>query len=206
MPSPKPLLTRRQLAAFVAAPFAAECVLGEAYAAAVGEVTEVRGTAFAEFADGARPLSQGAAVSINEIIRTGEASRLKMLLAGQTRISLGALATIKIDRYLSELGGDITVESGALLFDKSTRLKQGEIKVSSPYALIAVRGTRFFAGPSNGVFGIFVASGSVSVVASRQRIVLNAGQGTNIAMIGAPPTPPTIWGAARIEAALASVS
>ena len=31
-----------------------------------------------------------------------------------------------------------------------------EVTIRSPYALLAVRGTTVFAGPSNGVFGVFV--------------------------------------------------
>jgi hypothetical protein len=55
------------------------------------------------------------------------------------------------------------------------------------------------------VFGVFVASGRVSVQAANQSVLLDEGEGTNIAAPGAPPSPPVPWGEARIRAALASV-
>ena len=71
---------------------------------------------------------------------------------------------------------------------------------------MAVRGTRFFAGPSNNLFGVFVARGVVTVSAAGQQVTLREGEGTDIASPGAPPTPVKRWGAERIRAALASVS
>jgi ferric-dicitrate binding protein FerR (iron transport regulator) len=71
--------------------------------------------------------------------------------------------------------------------------------------LIAVRGTRFFAGPSNGVFGVFVERGSVTVAAAARQVLLRAGQGTDIHHPGAAPTPAAKWGRPRIDAAFGSV-
>jgi ferric-dicitrate binding protein FerR (iron transport regulator) len=69
-----------------------------------------------------------------------------------------------------------------------------------------VRGTRFFAGPSNNVFGVFVERGSVSVAAAGTQVIVRAGQGTNIAQPGAAPTAPAPWGAERIRTAIESVT
>jgi ferric-dicitrate binding protein FerR (iron transport regulator) len=68
-----------------------------------------------------------------------------------------------------------------------------------------VRGTRFFAGPSADVFGVFVERGNVAVSAAGREVLLQSGQGTNIPRPGDTPTPPAIWGAARVRAALESV-
>jgi hypothetical protein len=77
--------------------------------------------------------------------------------------------------------------------------------VRSPFGLIAVRGTRFFAGPSDDVFGVFVARGVVTVVGQYTAVEVREGLGTDIVRPGAEPTPPHPWGAARIERALALV-
>ena len=95
-------------------------------------------------------------------------------------------------------------QGGAMLFDGEAQNGRG-ISVRSPFALIAVRGTRFFAGPSAGVFGVFVARGRVSVTAAGRQVELKQGQGTNIANSGAPATDPANWGEGRIRQALASV-
>jgi ferric-dicitrate binding protein FerR (iron transport regulator) len=80
------------------------------------------------------------------------------------------------------------------------------MRIRSPFALIAVRGTRFFAGPSNGRFGVFVERGSVAVMAAGQQVVLHDGEGTDVSSPGARPTPVRRWQPPRIRAALASVS
>ena len=75
----------------------------------------------------------------------------------------------------------------------------------SLFGLIAIRGTRVFAGPSNGVFGVFVARGAVDVTAAGKTVTLGRGFGTNIAKPGDPPTDPAAWKPPRIKAAFASV-
>ena len=81
-----------------------------------------------------------------------------------------------------------------------------DLAVRSPFGLIAVRGTRFFAGPSNGVFSVFVERGAVQVVGVNTWVIVTGGSGTDIAQPGGEPTHPHPWGAARIANAIASVS
>ena len=73
------------------------------------------------------------------------------------------------------------------------------MKIKSPYGLIAVRGTKFFAGPSNGVFAVFVDHGTVVVSAGGSDVVLRAGEGTDLNSRGANPTGVLRWGKARIK-------
>jgi ferric-dicitrate binding protein FerR (iron transport regulator) len=79
------------------------------------------------------------------------------------------------------------------------------VSVRSSYGVIDVRGTRFFVGPSNNVFGVFVDEGSVTVTAGGRRVTLRAGEGTDISKPGARPTAPKRWGQPRIKAAFANV-
>jgi hypothetical protein len=81
-----------------------------------------------------------------------------------------------------------------------------ETLLRSLFGLITIRGTRVFAGPSNGVFGVFVTRGVVDVTAGGKTVRLAKGFGTNIAKPGDPPTDPAAWKPPRIKAALASVS
>jgi ferric-dicitrate binding protein FerR (iron transport regulator) len=74
--------------------------------------------------------------------------------------------------------------------------------VRSPFALIAVRGTHFFAGPSWGAFGVFVARGRVRVAASGRQVELKDDEGTDIMHPGAAPTPPAEWSSDRIRDAI----
>jgi len=170
----------------------------------VGSVEDITGVAFAELQSVRRTLSQAAPVFLNEEVMTGIGSRLGMRLGAHTTVRLGEQARLKIDRFVVDAGGEITLSSGPLLFDGPPH--HAGIQVRSPFALIAVRDTRFFAGPSNDRFGVFVERGTVAVTSAGQRVILHQGDGTDIASPGAPPTPVKRWGAERIRAALASVS
>jgi len=170
----------------------------------VGSVEDVTGEAIAQLESVRRTLDRAAPVFLSEEVMTGVASRLGMRLGRNTTVRLGEQARLKIDRFLVDAGGDITLRSGPMLFDGQPR--RARVQIRSPFALIAVRGTRFFAGPSNDRFGVFVVRGSVTVTSAGQQVILREGEGTDIASPGTPPTPVKRWGPERIRAALASVS
>jgi ferric-dicitrate binding protein FerR (iron transport regulator) len=173
---------------------------------AAGAVEEVKGEAFAEANSVRRRLERAAPLFMRDEVFTGTTSRMTMRLGRNTTLMLGERTRIVIDRYLVNAGGQITLGSGAMLLDRPPGAKSERLNIRSQFALIAVRGTRLFAGPSNKVFGIFVARGRVTVRAAGRRITLRAGQGTDIRRPGAKPTLPVRWGAARVRAALESVS
>jgi hypothetical protein len=78
--------------------------------------------------------------------------------------------------------------------------------VKTPFAIIAARGTTFWAGPSNDVVGVFVQEGVVGVRNRGGSVTLRAGQGTDLTAPDVPPTPPKAWGEKRIAAAMATVN
>jgi len=171
-----------------------------------GAVEFVKGEAFAEVSAARRALDRNAPVFLGDQCGTGPESRLGMQLGGSTRLRLGEKARITIDRYLVNVGGELTLHSGPMLFDRAAGAAPSAIQIRSPFGLIAVRGTRFFAGPSRAVFGVFVARGAVTVTAGFGSVTLHAGEGTDIRHPGDAPAPPSRWGAPRIREALASVS
>ena len=170
-----------------------------------GKVEDMRGEAFAQAAAAKRNLAMNAPLFMADQVATGSGSRLTMQLGDHTRVRLGEQARLTIDRYLVEAGGELTLHSGPMMFDRPAGGTPLPVQVRSSFGLIAVRGTRFFAGPSNNVFGVFVERGRVAVTAAGQTVVLLPEQGTDIPRRGAPPSPPRIWGALRIQAAQASV-
>ena len=169
----------------------------------IGKVTEIRGIASAEAAGGTRPLAADGPVFLAELLRTGDESRLGLHLGLRTSVRLGARSKLRVDRYIADAGGEIVVDSGQLLFDG--RARRG-LTIRSPYALIAVRGTKFFAGQLDNGFSVFVARGAVSVSAAGAEVILRAGDGTDIAFVGAQPTPVKKWGAPKIARAFALVA
>jgi ferric-dicitrate binding protein FerR (iron transport regulator) len=175
-------------------------------AEAAGSVEDVSGEAFAEAHAVRRLLERLAPVFLRDQVGTGAASRLGMRLGRDTTIRLGENARLRIDRFLLNAGGEITLQSGPLLFDRPPDSVPAPMQIRSPFALMAVRGTRFFAGPSNGRFGVFVERGSVAVSSAGRRVILHDGEGTDFSAPGTRPTPVKRWGAERVQAALASIT
>jgi hypothetical protein len=120
-------------------------------------------------------------------------------------VCLGPEARLRIDRFLIKAGGVLELVKGAMLFDHDPAAGQTGSAIRTPFGLIAVRGTRFFAGPSNNLFGVFVYRGQVLVVGRNTSVQVLPEFGTDIAAPGGEPTPPHRWTEARIKAAEASV-
>lgn len=175
-------------------------------APASGLVEAMRGEAFAEIKGARRVLAVRANVFVEETIMTGEAARLALRFGGDTTLKLGAAARLTIDRYIANAGGEFSLMQGGLLYDRPKKKQNAESVLRSLFGLIAIRGTRVFAGPSNDVFGVFVDRGAVDVTAGGKTVTLGRGFGTNIAKPGDPPTDPVAWKLPRIKAAFASVS
>ena len=130
---------------------------------AAGKIVSIRGNAFAEgHSNARRALQPTAEVFVGDLVETETNSNLTMHLGEATLVKLGALAKLLIDKFVVNVGGTLNLEQGPLLIDRNDSAKRESLKVHSPFALIAVRGTLFFAGPSNGVFGVFVGRGTSS--------------------------------------------
>ena len=153
-----------------------------------------------------RDLEPGADVFLQEIVQTGRDARLTLAFAAATRLKLGERTRVRIDKSLVERGGELTFARGAILFERRDSGGQGDVVVKTPFAIIAARGTTFWTGPSNNVVGVFVQEGAVTVRNRGGAVTLTAGQGTDLTAPDIAPTPPKAWGAARIAAALATVS
>jgi hypothetical protein len=165
--------TRRDvLAGFAACP-----VVGIAWAASspsAGNVEAIRGSAFALKEAVRRPLASPQTCFVGEQVATGARSALAM--------RLGAATTPKIDRYPVNAGGILELGQGAMVFDRNEPAPKADLAVRSPFGLMAVRGTRFFAGPNNGVFGVFVERGLVTVVGASTEVEVGPGLGMDIAV------------------------
>jgi ferric-dicitrate binding protein FerR (iron transport regulator) len=171
-----------------------------------GAVEALVGEAFAEARAVRRALANAAPVFIADQVRTGSGARLTMQLGRDTKLRLGEETRVTIDRFLADAGGEITLKSGPVLFERPEGSAPEPVRIRSAFGLIAVRGTVFFAGPSRGMFGVFVERGSVAVSAAGKQVILREGEGTDIARPGAAPTAPSSWGAPRIADAMLSVS
>jgi ferric-dicitrate binding protein FerR (iron transport regulator) len=165
-----------------------------------GSVTELKGEAFAKAGEARRMLASAEPILVGDHVGTGPASRLTMLLGRDTTVRLGERGGVVIDRFLMNAGGEITLQSGPMLFERPAGSAPQPFQIRSSYGLIAVRGTRFFAGPEGGALAVFVERGQVSVAAGGRQVVLRSGDGTAIPSPGAKPSTPTKWKEPRIVA------
>ena len=200
-------LDRRELLGFVGTLLASATFNAPARAAdPAGRVEEIKGEAFVDASNQHRPLEKASALFVGDRVGTGASSRLTMLMGEDTTIKLGEKAQLVIDQFLSTTGGEISLQSGPMLFDRPSGSRAVPVRIRSSYGLIAVRGTKFFDGPSNGFFGVFVDRGTVAVSGGGSEVVLQAGQGTNLDRPGSKPSPAVAWGTERIRGALDSVN
>jgi hypothetical protein len=189
-------LTRRTALALIVA----TCARPASAAEEAGNVRQINGTATATTGTAARPLEIQTAVFVDDMVKTGPKTRLALNLGSRTTLTLGADATIKIDRYIKDAGGEINLGQGTVVFERKGKPGTTELNVRSPYGLIAVRGTRFYAGKmADGRFGVLVGTGRVVVTGAGTSVSLRAGQGTFIAAPGAKPTAPKAWGWPKIR-------
>lgn len=197
-------LTRRQ--AIAAVPVLLLGTTSKASAAdTVGEAADVRGEVLAHQPEDVRNLDSGADILLKDLVETREASFVRLDLSGGTIVHLGSRARLLIDQFVADAGGVLELGDGALLLDRAEDLPKVDLQIRSRFGLIAVRGTRLFAGPSRGVFGIFVDRGAVDVEAAGVTRHVAAGEGIDIPTEGGLPSEVGTWGKPRIDEALASV-
>jgi ferric-dicitrate binding protein FerR (iron transport regulator) len=151
---------------------------------AIGEVGILAGKCFSRA--GNSVAAKGVPVLLDDAALTGDESRLDLQLGRSIRIN----ASLKIDRFIAGHNDTLTLDRGVVERWKGADPK---FEVKTPYALLAARGTEFFAGPSKGLFGVFVKLGIVEVKARQATVSLNAGQCTDFKEPGDPPSPPKLW-------------
>ncbi|MCI0600095.1 MAG: FecR family protein [Beijerinckiaceae bacterium] len=176
----------------------------EGVADTIGEVTLARGRAFLYRDAGNELAEKGVAVLLDDTAVTGDDSRLGLQLGSSTSMRLGANASLKIDRFIAGRDTTVTLDTGPVVVER-WKGATPKLEVKTPYALLAARGTEFFAGPSKGLFGVFVKRGIVEVKTLQGTVRLKAGEGTDFNAPGDPPSPPKVWAPARVDAALWSV-
>lgn len=194
---PSARLAALAFAALLAAtPASAENAPGQS---AAGAVETVKGEASATAGERSRNLEPKSSVFVGETVATAARSRVHMRLGKRTTLRLGEQTRIKIDRYIVDAGGEIELGQGAIMFERKGPKSSDPLTIRSEYGLIAVRGTRFYAGPSRGKFGVLVGTGKVAVTSGGKTVVVGPQQGTDIAQPGAQPSDPALWGYERVR-------
>jgi hypothetical protein len=179
---------------------------------AIGSVTRLHGTARGADAGVWRQLATNDPVNLNETVVTGAGARLELTLDDDSVLTLGAGARLRLDAFVYNPRGASRISAtvvGAFRF-VSGAMQAGarrQASVTTPFAVIGLRGTDFWGGPIDGGFGVFLFDGAVSVTNAGATVDLTApGQGTSFANAAAPPGPVVVWGQDKVGRALATVT
>jgi hypothetical protein len=155
------------------------------------------------------PIKEGDPIEAADLLKTSADSRLVFRLGERTLITLGPATTLRVERYLADAGGAFELVNGRMVYQNDRtdpRAPADKTIVRSPYGLLAVRGTHFFAGPTAGSFSVFVAKGRVDVSAASTTVRLTSGLGTDIRQPGQSPSQPKSWKPPRIREAFLSTT
>ena len=196
------------IAAFSAAPYA------HAAGSEVGTVTRIQNSANVARQGKFLELQAGAKIKENDEVQSGPDARVEITFKDGTKLTIGENSLIAIDKFLFDPDSDV----GAILLralqgpfhfitGSIGKLEKKQIEVQSRFGVIGVRGTDFWAGPSQNVYGVLLLKGLITVFNSAGGRILSApGQGVNLTSANEPPGEVTVWGAARAQAALDAVA
>ena len=163
----------------------------------IGFVSELSGSAVAIRELGRASLSSHSKIHLRDTVVTGNNSSVELTLGKNTTVRLGAKSQLLIDKFLASSGGEFDLSRGAVMFESER--PGGRTAIRTVYGLIGVRGTRVFAGPSRGVFGVFVEKGVVAFEAQGIIRYLSSGEGLEISAPGVAPGQKGIWSTERIS-------
>lgn len=162
-------------------------------ATVIGSVTRVKGDCQGTSEGTVRALAAGAPVHLDEVVATGDGARLALTFEDGTVLTLGEKAKVTIDRFVYRprgLGNVFRATTiGAFRFVSGSlgKTAASSVEVTTPVATIAVRGTDFWGGPIDGVYGVFLSEGAVTVSSGGRDTVLDApGEGVTISPLPRP--------------------
>ena len=170
----------------------------------IGTVVAINGPGQVGQPDRLAQMLAGMPLFDGDLAVTGSEGRAHLGLGASTEIHLGPVSELRIDRFIAEIGGAIYL-NGAIVFDRDDTAPPIDLQFQTDFGRIAVRGTRFFAGPSENAFAVFVERGRVTVTAGGVVKALQAGQGVNLRGNDVAPGAVGTWGQARIDTAFSWV-
>ena len=145
---------------------------------------------------GTQPLTGGAGVYLNELVRTGVTGKAEFLFADHTNLTLAPVTEIRLDQFVynpDAAHGNVVVVASTGAFRFITGLQPHEdYQIKTPFATMGVRGTQFIASITHDNEEIQLGSGEVIVTTiSNQVVSLNTpGQILLVDSYGNTQSPP----------------
>jgi hypothetical protein len=175
----------------------------------IGTVTALEGKATVRHYGGQtpQPLRVQSPVHGQDAIQTEAASKLQVTFNDGTVVYLGEKSTLEITRFVyspqQTQRSLLTVSLGVFRAIVKKLLPSATFEVTTPTAIAAIRGTEFMGEVRPDATSFVVLEGTVTLynvrTVFRGIVTLTEGMGSTV-RDDQPPSPPTKWGEARIEA------
>lgn len=189
--------------------------IGPAAATVVGKVGRLQGDVSSVATGGGKvAMTVGTPVEQDQTIETGPGARLEISFVDGTTFTVGEKSKVTVDRFVFDPGGNknalklAVVGPFRFVSGKLSKTLGANITVKTPFATMGIRGTDVWGGPIDERYGVFLATGIVSIASGGRTVVLSRpGSGVNVANAkGAPPGAITQWPKEKIARALATVA
>jgi hypothetical protein len=176
----------------------------------IGTVTALEGRAMVQHYGGAtpQPVRVRSPVYQQDVLRTEAASKLQVTFVDDTVVNLSEKSTLEITRfvYSPEKRTQTTIFNipiGVFRTIVKTLSPQSTFEITTPTAIAAIRGTDLMGEVKPEATAFVVLEGTVALFSVRTIfrgiVTLTEGLGSTISP-DQPPSSPTKWGEARIEA------
>lgn len=137
----------------VTAIVAALCIsLPAAAAESVGKIKKLAGTVTVERAGKSQAAIPGMGIEVADVIRTGAASSVGITTSDNALVSLGPNSALAVTQYVfnpttheGKMAASLNKGSLSMVSGKLTKQSPESVKITTPTAVLAVRGTEFFA-------------------------------------------------------------
>lgn len=168
---------------------------------AVGQVVQQRGVVTALRTTVARSLHLGAPVYQGDQVITAGQAKVEIEFSDGSTLAVGAGTTVEVESYApaARRAGRLLLLIG-IIRTSIGELWSGGFEVRTRAAVASVRSTDWVTEAREDRSSVFVVEGAVEVTAEAggASVLLAAGEGTDVP-VGGAPSPPTQWGAARVE-------
>jgi len=126
-------------------------------------------------------------------------------------LTVGENASVRLDAFVYRPDANVVklTLAGAFRFasGKLAAVAARDVIVTTPFAVIAVRGTDFWGGPIDGAFGVLLFDGAVAVTNAGATTDLTApGDGVNLPTLVSPPGGVVAWAPDKVTRAVATVT
>ena len=152
----------------------------------------------------ARALSVGDPVFVADLVVTGAESRVSIEFADRALLSIGPRTQVELSQYFERpsdgvFRGVLSLIAGIIRVTFFAEDRDPAFEVRTRTAVASVRSTEWVVDLTPTSTGVLAIEGSVTVrgIAGGE-VILGPGEGTDC-RTGLPPSPPVLWGAARVQ-------